>query len=256
MLRPTQPYYRGSRMTAWPSVPRGFQGGARDRGFGTGRLGSRPGGSVSVCVWPHRRAKPRLLMAAMGAALRCPLSFSIWTQPLAGNKFRGGFGRLRFEGLVSSGGGGGGGREGGMVSRVPSDHHRRCRHFSGGCAAAHVVDNTHQERSTAPRVVKVAARWGLVMGRYATSTHGPSYQFQPDRRTSTGSGGCQSLARQGREDPRSRPSAGGAQLYGRPGRRSDTRFAMVGVPASPSVRAPQHSASASAGPSRKSRTAQ
>ena len=40
----------------------------------------------------------KVAIGVLGAALRCPLSFSIWTQPLAGTNFRGGFGRLRFEG--------------------------------------------------------------------------------------------------------------------------------------------------------------
>jgi hypothetical protein len=183
----------------------GFQGGAMDRGLGW-QAGSCPGGSVSVCVWPHRRAKPRLLMAAMGAALRCPLSFSIWAQPLAGTNFRGGFGRLRFEGLVSS--------------------------FSGGCAAAHVVDNTHQERKTAPKGGESRGPLGAVMGRYATSTPWTVVSV-PAR--STNLHRKRRLPEPGATRPRGSalPPLGRRSLtYGRPGRRSDTRFAMVGVPAS------------------------
>src|SRR5215207_6831429 len=70
------------------AVPQGsgFQGGAMDReGLGW-QAGSCPGGGLSVCVWPHRGAKPRLLRAALGLD-RCPLSFSIGTQPLAGTNF-------------------------------------------------------------------------------------------------------------------------------------------------------------------------
>ena len=82
------------------------------------------------------------------------------------------------------------------------------------------------------RAVKVAARWGLVMGRYATSTPWTVVSV-PAR--STNLHRKRRLPEPGATRPRGSalpPLGRRSLLYGRPGRRSDTWFAMVGVPAS------------------------